>query len=384
MKSPLVLLTIITALAVPGMGVAGEGESKDAAAKTGYKKGFFIEDGSGDFQLRIQGRLQARYEFTAVDGGADASAFSIPRARLTLAGKAFTKDLSYKFQTDFGKGFVSLKDFYIDYNVGAFVLRAGQFKRPFSRQQVNSSSRLELVDRAITDKYFGGGRDIGFILHNNYEKSPGFEYAVGLFNGNGDKAKFKGDVTVDPATGEGPVDGGKFTNVPSQFYPALALRVGYNHGGIKGYSEADLEGGGLRFAVGASAVTEFDFDTDDDGNFRAEADFMVKASGFAATGALYFASKQKGTDFDKQVYAAHGFHLQLSYLVAARYLPVLRYARTSPKGADNDAQEMLAGLGVFFFNHGLKWQTDAGVLVEEATGGATNDVQVRTQLQLSF
>ena len=50
-------------------------------------------------------------------------------------------------QVDLGKGAVNLKDAYADLVVGQVVVRLGQFKKPFSRQQLISSSRLALVDR---------------------------------------------------------------------------------------------------------------------------------------------------------------------------------------------------------------------------------------------
>jgi hypothetical protein len=82
-------------------------------------------------------------------------------------------------------------------------LRAGQWKRPFSRQQIGSSGRLELTDRSITDKAFGAGRDIGLAVHNNYEKSPDLEWALGVFNGTGDGARL-----VPTFNGDGEVTGG--------------------------------------------------------------------------------------------------------------------------------------------------------------------------------
>ena len=162
---------------VPPMPAVLEAEPEEAPAKVGYEKGFFIESGDGDHRLAIAARLQARYTYHEVEAGPDTSAFSIERARLKLEGHAFTKDLTYVFQSDFGKGAVTLKDYYGDYRIAPELLhiRAGQWKRPFSRQQITSSGSQELVDRAITDSAFGAGRDIGIALHNNYEKSPTFE-----------------------------------------------------------------------------------------------------------------------------------------------------------------------------------------------------------------
>lgn len=371
--------------------VATQAPTSEAAvapveASAGYKKGFLVKSADGLFDLRIQQRVQTRYALELVDGDDNKSAILIARARLTLSGHAFTKGLSYKFQTDFGKGFVTLKDFYGDYQVlpGKLTLRVGQFKRPFSRQQINSSGSLELVDRAITDKFFGGGRDIGVALHNDYEHSPTFEYALGIFNGSGDKSRFSGDVTVDPVTGEGELSGGGFSNLPDRMHPALVARVGHNYGGIKGYSEADLEGGPLRFAIAASAIIDLDGDKDDASGICSQADYALKVDGFSSTGGVYVASAQSGMSFSDQSYAALGFHLQAGYMIGGRYQPALRYALIAPDGPDNDRQEVLGGMSIYFFNHGLKWQSEAGALLTDTAGNSKSDYLVRTQLQLSF
>lgn len=351
--------------------------------EAGYDKAFYIKSADGAFLLKTEGRVQSRYSLVSTKAGDDrelGSAFEISRARLTLAGHAFSKDIAYKLQTDFGKGFVSLKDFYIDYKLGdKLYVRTGQAKRPFSRQQINSSGRLALVDRAITDKFFKAGRDIGVTIHNNYEKSPDFEWAVGVYNGTGDKAAFEG--TADPMSGE--VTGGGFTNVPDVFGPALVARAGINRGGIKGYSEGDLEGGPLRFAVAASVLAELDTDDDDASVVRAGLDYALKVEGISSTGGVYVASAQDGEGFADQAYDALGFHLQGGYMLARKHEAAVRFAMIVPEDESKKQMELMAGYSLYAFAHNFKWQSDVGLL---STGdGSLGDVlQVRTQLQLTF
>ena len=374
----------LTSAAVPARADGGTPAASHDIA--GYDKGFFIRAPDAPYLLKLQGRLQARFAYEALEGADDEMAFSIPRARLTAAGHVFTEALTWKLQLDFGKGSATLKDFYADYALVPkwLHLRAGQWKRPFSRQQITSSGKLELTDRAITDKFFGAGRDIGVAIHNDYEHSPAFEYAFGVFNGTGEKPWFEGNVTVDPATGEGDVAHGGFTNVPDRFRPALVLRLGYNYGGIKGYSEADLEGGPLRFAVGASGLADLDLDEDDASRIVGELDFLLKVSGFSVSGAAYVASKQAGGGFVDQSYAALGFHVQAGYVLSGFVEPVVRYAMTAPDGSDNDVQEILGGVSLYLFGHDVKWQIEGGALLSESAGGDRTDGIVRTQLQLAF
>lgn len=346
--------TLALAIFLPALALA-DGPS------VGYEKGFFIRSSDGFNLLRVQARVQARYTYELLEDAGDESQLSIPRARMTLAGKLFNPALGYKFQTDFGKGGVRLKDFYIDYDVDSLWLRVrvGQFKRTFSRQQLTSSSRLALVDRALTDKAFGAGRDIGITLMSNYSKAP-FEYAVGVFNGTGDN------------------------QVPDQFNPTLVVRLGYNHNGVAGYSEADLEGGPFRFAVAANALVDFDaFDETDTPNIRVGADYALKVHGFATTGGFYVATA--GTELGDQEMDRMGFHAQASYLIADRYLPVVRAAMLLPEGDDDNVSEYQLGFSVFFWGHQLKWQTDATIRMSEQAGADDRlDVIIRTQAQLGF
>lgn len=350
----------------------------------GYDKGFFIRSADELFALKLQGRVQARFTYEVVEDGDDASAFEIARARLKGSGHAFSEDIEYMFQFDFGKGNVTLKDFIVDYELGARTyLRAGQWKRPFSRQQITSSGSLELVDRSITDKAFGGGRDIGVAIHNDYDAAPaGIEWVAGVFNGTGDKPVFSGDVVVDPVTGEGEVVGGGFSNVPDMLAPMIVTRLGWNSAAKEGYKEADFKGGPLRWGVGASGLVEFDADDDDDSSVRGEIDYYAKVEGVSTTGGLYVATAQDDTDFADQSYDAVGFHVQGGYMIDDTFQPVVRLAMVAPDGDDNNTLELAGGLSLYKFEHGFKWQTDATLLSHEGT--STTDFLIRTQLQLSF
>ncbi len=250
-------------------------------------------------------------------------------------------------------------------------LRVGQWKRPFSRQQITSSGRQELTDRAITDRAFGAGRDIGVALRNDYEKSPDLEWTVGVFNGfQADRSTLSGDVEVDPLTGEGELVSGGFTNVPAQLKPAIVGRIGVNRNGLKGYTEADLEGGPLRFGVAASAWLEGDYDEDDASNQKVELDYIVKAAGFSTTGGVYAMTDQTGAGVLDAELARVGFHLQAGYMVAPKKFQVAaRYALIDDQltGA-RDQQEITIGANYFAFAHDAKL---AGAIRLFKTGDAS-------------
>jgi len=346
-----------------------EGEpGQPTTATAEHKKGLFIQSADGAHEMTIQGRVQPRFTYeNSTDGLSDAPEsgdmfFTVQRARIVMKGHTINKDISYKFQADFGQGEVSLKDFYLDYAIsrGVFHLRAGQWKRPFSRQHITSSGKQEFVDRALTDEAFGAGRDVGLMLHNNYTKAQGIEWAAGIFNGNG------------------------ANEVPdARFNPAVVARVGYNNG-VKGYSEADLAGGSLRFGVGASGQVHLDGTAEADNGVKAEVDAIVKVQGLSATAAFYLASP-----LDETAAEAMGYHAQLGYVLGAGWQPAVRFASHMPDGDNNDTSELGVAISKYMNKHGLKWQTDITYEMSEGldeAGEVTTDtgMALRSQLQLVF
>ena len=355
-------VTAALAMLLAGAGIASAQDGSEAAAKpaaakstAGWDKGFVITDSKGDFKLKVGARVQARYALESIEvPDADREnhqAFSIPRGRLKLSGHAWSPQWSYLFQADFGKGKTALKDFYIEYEAmpDALILTFGQFKKPFSRQQMTSSGDLELVDRATTEKAFNAGRDVGFMLHDGTAQA--FEWAFAVMNGTGD---------ANPH--------------PDDFKPTAIVRLGYNHNGIKGYSEADLEGGPLRFSVGAGANIDLNLTNDDqDQVVIANVDYMLKASGFSSTGGVY----------DNLDTEALGFHVQAGHVFAKMYQPVVRFAMLMPKDGDPtlvERKDITGGFAIYLYGHKLKWQSDVtAVMLADTT-----DIEARSQLQLAF
>jgi hypothetical protein len=335
----------------------------EGITEVGYESGFFVKAAGGKYTLRLGGALQPFVTMTRVSGPADwQNAASIRRARLVLDGNLHGKDLLYRFHVGFDRGMAGIKDAYFDVALGEKVwLRAGQWKRPFSRQRLTSYTKLELTERAITDAAFGAGRDIGLAIRNDYEKSTDIEWVVGVFNGTGDTAQLTGTVETDPVTGDGTITGGTFTSVPLKFMPAFVGRIGLNDGGVKGYSEADLEGGPLRWGAAASVWMEAELDDDDASSQRVNLDYIVKASGFSTTGGFYAMTTQTGPKpLSSQELSFVGFHLQTGYMVKPNVQAGARYALVDGRLDDaKDAQEIT--VGGTYFGHGNEARVSGAV-----------------------
>ena len=129
-------------------------------------------------------RFQSRED--KIDG------FDIRRARLGLKGK-FGERISYKLQTEFGGSRQKLLDAELSYKVSGFLtIYAGQFKIPFSLENLTSSNALATISRsqvveglsARSKDVLGNqsGRDIGIKLNGKYRW---LDFTVGVFNGSG-------------------------------------------------------------------------------------------------------------------------------------------------------------------------------------------------------
>lgn len=362
-------------------------EESEPAATVKYDKGFILESGDGDFHIKTGIRSQFRYELVKLEepeGDEELqSRFYIPRLRLQLEGHAFGKANAYKVEFELsGRGQTILKDFYVDRKFAPGVqVRAGQWKKPFSRHELVSDYSSTFNERALANAMIDAARDSGVMVHNGYDKSPdGLEWAVGVFNAQ------RADRNSQALDCDDPADAttctvGTPTNVPGDWGPLVAARVGFNIGGIKGYSEGDLEGGPLRLAVGAGYLVDLNnLEEDAEGDLLLEhgatADFLLKISGFDLEGGVYLL-KQGSADAEVSFMGQAGYFLLPERLqISGRYSLTPNLAITD---SDEDTQEILGAFNVFFKGHNFKWATDGGVIISSVD--ETTDLQIRTMLQ---
>ncbi len=361
-----------------------------------YDKGFILSSGDDAFELKANLRSQFRLEVTRPDASDEfVAAFVIPRLRLQLEGFAYGKANGYKVEFDFAsRGNPSLKDAYLDHDVSGIHLRGGQWKRPFTRHQMASDFALHFLEASIQGRFATDNvvRDLGVAVHNGYDKSPeGLEWVVGLFNGTGEVAKQKITCPAPDMPGD-PIDPATCTiaaptNVPADYDPVFTARLGFNHGGIKGYQEGDVEGGPLRFAVAAAYkldLNNFTKNADDAAalGHAASLDALLKVEGFALSGALAIVGVADGNpDTDAEL----GFFADAGYFVIAKHGELAaRYASIpTPTNVDERDQEILGALNYYFEQHSYKLMLDGGVITHSGDETAT-DLQIRAQLQLVF
>jgi len=220
------------------------------------KLAFRSPDGKWSAQLR--GFILTR--FADIDSQVDGQSgnnFSVPAARLTLAGNSGGENIRYKLEIDAStntsldtdasgsdKKSASLKDAYVDYGVtedGSVYF--GQYKFPFGREQLIPDTALEFADRSLASQTYTPGREPGASWQGHGADGL-FEYELAASNGNGEGEPNTSDNSA-LQTGDGLRYGGRLV-----WYPL----------GPMNYSMPAFQTleGGTRLAIGAGYMTDKD------------------------------------------------------------------------------------------------------------------------------
>lgn len=355
-----------------------------------YRRGLAFSTTDRSFEMRVSFRNQIRFDSHRTTDSDDqfSSRFSVPRSRLQLDGNFFGETNRYKLEFSFGDlgSFSFVRDMFVEKRLAKTPvwIRAGQWKRPFNRQELVSDFASEFNERASVATFVGGGRDIGIAIHNDYEKSPeGLEWVFGVFNGfsgGSDRPVIASSCPQTTMPGAVLCTTPAPTTVPSDFGPALVARVGWNVGKIKGYSEGDLEGGGPRLAVGLSYKIDLaNLASTDALSHGLQVDAMFKRAGLGVLVGGY-AMKLKTADMQ------YGALVQPGYFVIPKHGQVAARFGYAPVGSQKQI-EGRAAFNWYWEGHSWKWATDVGVV--KLTGGSSTmtspaDMQLRTMLQATL
>jgi len=162
-------------------------EQKDAwynKFKAKYKKGLTFQAGD-KFKMRFRIRGQFRLTIDDPDDGLVSTNFSIPRLRLKWDGYAFKPWFLYTVQLNVPDD-LDLRDmFFTAAYDNSIMPRVGQWKVPFGRDELTSSSAMQFINRPIINDEFGLGRDRGAALMGGFGPQYNFSYSAGVFNGDG-------------------------------------------------------------------------------------------------------------------------------------------------------------------------------------------------------
>lgn len=334
-----------------------------------YKKGFLLKstDPNSPFELRINGRLQARFTgFDADDGDPtgtgtsavndDRSDFEIERGRLVLRGTFFDKNthfyLNIDADTDDNHQAV-FHDFWVNYDVAKnHSVYVGKAFFPGSRDWISGSARTHLADRSVATTFFRPGRTIGVWMIGKVLGDLNYRVMVGngLRTSNFKPAEvdtnfaYAASFWLDPfaAYGKGYAD--------LKHHEDLAMRLGVTASYTKqdeGQNAATREANGIRLSnsmkLGDMGVEDYEFQ-------MAAADAAIKFQGFSANCEMFYRWLDQintaGMPAARRSYYDWGGYCDAGFMIIpGRLEPVLRVS--SVQGTERDSWEYAAGVNYY-------------------------------------
>lgn len=168
------------AATVSAQGLKAEGKTFQAGWDNNRP---ILRSSKGDFEANLGGfvHFDAR-NYTS--GSHPPNTFLIRRARLFLDGRV-AQYYEYKVEGDFADTTSTLlRDGWIRvHRWDAFQVQAGQFKEPFSQEELRSDQAQDFVERSMANS-LAPQRSPGIMVLGVVKKGI-FEYQAGLFNGKG-------------------------------------------------------------------------------------------------------------------------------------------------------------------------------------------------------
>jgi hypothetical protein len=141
----------------------------------------------GDSRVELRARVQSQFvlrDDSAADDEESEDRFSFPRRRFGVAGELLGGRIEFQAERDMANDGV-WRDLYVDVRVVRHVrVRVGQFKAPFSREQLTSAFDLDFVARSAAVNDLVPLREAGMMAHG-VVASRALRYETGFFERKG-------------------------------------------------------------------------------------------------------------------------------------------------------------------------------------------------------
>ncbi len=370
-----------------------------AGLTAGWDKGFFLGSADGNYLLKVQGQLQARFVYNTQDNSPDDNdrwGFENRRTKIILSGNVIDTSWQYRIQTSAGSdgGGFGLQDAFIaKVFADNWKLRIGQFKPPFMREEMVSSARQLAVERSLINEEFNQDRSQGVELAYSGDQ---FNAAVMINDGFGgdntpaltEDTEFGVTARVEARLGGSWDQFRDFASWPEQ---TTAVMIG---AAVHYEQEEFGTGDGLFIDADADGLD----DTPNDDELETlvfTADLSLEfgsANAFAAF--VYRNLDRDSTNADQLgLVVQGGVFLTDDLEIFARY----EWGDLDTAGVA-DLSVITFGVNRFWDKHALKWSMDVGIGLNEiaepfsASGagwrtdgvGQDGQIVVRSQMQLLF
>jgi hypothetical protein len=374
-------------------------------ATAGYQDGFVINSTDGNFMLKMNGLLQARWMINsqddngAEDGDTTRSGFEMSRAWLSFSGHVVNPQWTYQLSFDVGDTLggtdANLVDGTIRYDYGnGFWAQMGQYASPYMRESLVGEAHQQAVDRSYLNALFNTGAQ--------NVTAAGVSLAVvertqGIMMGyDQDEWRVRWNYN----------DGLSSLNTPS-----MLENTEYSFGGrfewkIEGNWEqfndftspmGEEQGMMLGLAVNTQKQEYGTATTDDElEQFNATVDFSWEGGGWNLFGAFVYSNLDDDDTIDSDAFgflAQGGYYLSEDFEIFARYEYI---DLDTDLLATDDFNIITVGFNKYWSGHQVKWTTDFGFAADALPAASTdrgwredqNDEDgqwnIRSQLQLMF
>jgi hypothetical protein len=352
----------------------------------GHDGKFFLGSADGNFRLEVGGQIQFRYianfrddnEAVIGDDNDSTLGFQTRRTKMWFQGHIFDPNLYYKIQAAFdrdGGGF-ALEDAYVGYKFeNGLDVRWGQFKAPFLREELVSSTRQLAVERSNVNEFFNQNRSQGIQVAWSGEQFRAF----GMFSDgfNSQNTDFNADPADFALTGR------------VEFLAMGDWKQFDDFTSFRGSSNGLMIGAALHWETDSE---EIPLGTDD--FFAYTIDASWESDGWNLYGAFVGASIDNDGGADSDPW---GFVLQGGVFVAEDWELFARYDYTDGDQVD-EFSEITFGVNYYIHKHAAKFTADVVWALDEtigtATGGLTgsgllpsgesDQFAIRAQFQLVF
>jgi phosphate-selective porin OprO/OprP len=147
-----------------------------------------------DFRARLQGGVRGS-EAPLDDEDALDTEIDLAKRRVGIDGE-YQGVLAFEVERELADHDNPWRDVYADYRrFDAVRVQAGKFKMPFSLDANTSAADLDFVYRSLAATRLAPGRDWGIMMHGRMARRA-FQYEVGVFRHDGDRARVRNDTQV--------------------------------------------------------------------------------------------------------------------------------------------------------------------------------------------
>lgn len=158
-------------------------EGAPATPAVGYDEGFFVRSPGGDLVLKFNGRVASNFRFSEPNTTLP-NTVTIDRARLGVDA-TFYKRFRLRLENDFTSSSGLRDAFFVVSVAPALNIEIGQFKVPFSYEELLSKKYIDFVERAaVVNAAVNPSRDIGVMAYGQLGGKL-LQYQAAVMNGTG-------------------------------------------------------------------------------------------------------------------------------------------------------------------------------------------------------